>query len=195
MLVGLLALAAGPASAAVVGESEPNDTFATAQVLAASDFTMEANPDIEFSTALPHVTILSGGVSSVDMYRFTTTRPGIIVADIDSAPQFTDFDTTLELFDSSFSSIAFSDDNGFDSGDGGDLIGGGFNSKIITGVLPAGDYYVQVNEFFGDTAHTYTLHISAEAKTVPEPMTATVFGVSCVLAAGVEWLRRRRKAC
>jgi hypothetical protein len=103
----------------------------------------------------------------------------------------------IRLFDGSLSEIAFSDDNGGDAGDGGGVIGGAFNSRIETGILPAGTYYVQMRGFVNEPeSGTYSMHISAMAdcRTVPEPMTATVFGVSGVLAACCEWLRRRREA-
>lgn len=218
-LAAAVALAAfgSPARADIISEVEPNNTLATAQNVNGS-FSLTFNPNIgtgsgggfvNTSTTIPHVTILSGPgqAASVDLYRFTMSTPGRIILDIDSSatnplgggvpPQNTNFDTTFNLLNSAGVSLFFSDDNGGDPGDTpGVLTGGGFNSRIETGVLPAGDYFVQVQAFASSvvpTNGTYTLHISADGAQVfvPEPATMAVFGL---MAVGAGAFVRRRKA-
>jgi hypothetical protein len=77
----------------VVADTEPNDTLATAQVLAASSFTLDADPNIFSSTTLPHVTItsLAEAQASFDFFRFETCAAGQIIVDVDSAPVVTSF--------------------------------------------------------------------------------------------------------
>ena len=214
-----LLLGALPATAGLVVELEPNDTFATAQILAPGSFTLDLDPNIgtgfgggfvNTSTVIPHVTITESGdtSASLDFFSFTTTVAGVIILDIDSAPQATNFDTEIHLFDAAGTPLASSDDNGDDPGDTpGAIIGGAFNSRIETGVLPAGNYVAAVSTFISvaspggnvsntiDAGGTYTLNISAQASAqaaVPAPATLLALGAGLIgLGAGAWWRRRR----
>jgi hypothetical protein len=204
------------ATASVINAVEPNNTFATAQVISGSSFSLDFDPNIgtgsgagfvNTSTSIPHVTILAGNnPGGYDFYRFTVLIGGLAILDIDSDPFSTNFDTELFLFDAAGAGIASNDDNGGDPGDlgGGAAIGGAFNSRIER-VLPAGDYVVGVAQFnsnFGTNpgeisgptifaGGQYTLHISANAMTVPEPATLLLFGAA--VAGVVASTRRARR--
>ena len=130
-----LLLGALPATAGLVVELEPNDTFATAQILAPGALPSISTPNIgtgagggfvNTSTLIPHVTITESGdtSASLDFFSFTTNVAGVIILDIDSAPQATNFDTTIHLFDAAGTPLASSDDNNDDPGDGPGSSGG-----------------------------------------------------------------------
>ena len=115
------------ARAAIVSELEPNNSFAAAQNVNAF-FSLDFDPNIGLgpigsfvntSTTIPHVTIISGPGQSAspDYYRFTTTSAGTIILDIDSAPQLTNIDTRLFLYNSSTTQLLDADDEGNDPGD------------------------------------------------------------------------------
>lgn len=205
--IGAIAsLSARSAQAAIVLAAEPNNTFATAQVIAPESFTTEFDANIgtgagvgfvNTSTTLAHATILRTSGTGYDYYRFTSAG-GAIVVDIDSAPVNCNVDTIINLYNSSGVSIGFSDDNGRDPGDGGGSVGGSFNSRIQTGVLPADDYVVRVARFgvFGADpvgAGSYTLHISGGAQAVPEPTSIAVFAIGAIGAGLRLGFRRRGK--
>jgi hypothetical protein len=182
-LIACLALAAVPstAQADTILNMEPNDTFATAQVIPTLAFTMDFNPYIgtgggggfvNTSTTIPHVTILrpgdNQGTANFDFFRFTTFQWGIIVADIDSKPLATNLDTVLHLFDSRGTPLATNDNEvGTGPGDGDGLMGGSLNSRIETGMLPPGDYVVAV-------AYSPSFAMPGGVVTGPSPMVFTM---------------------
>ncbi len=217
-LLGLLACAAllavnTAARADIINEVEPNNPFANAQNVNAA-FSLNLDPNIgtgaggafvNTSTIIPHATVIGlvQGVGTVDFFSFTTTDPGIIILDIDSSPQNTNFDTHIHLFTGAGVPLASSDDNGGDPGDGPGLTGGAFNSRIQTGVQPAGTFVAAVSAFpsaasaGGNVTNTvppggtFTLNISAQVQQVPEPATLALLGLGAVSLIG---LRLRRKA-
>ena len=134
-----------PAFAADVNELETNGTainnsLATAQAISGLSFTPNVNPHV--FGALPTATILgAGGGDDVDFYSFQANA-GTAYFDIDDDP-FT-FDTTMHLFDSTGTLIAFSDDS-FPEDPGTQL---GFDTFLGVFTLPsAGTYYITVSEF------------------------------------------------
>jgi hypothetical protein len=222
-LVACLALAAfnPSARAGFITNAEPNNTFATAQFIPFSAFTLDFDKNIgtgggggfvNTSTTIPHVTILRPGAgettANFDFFRFTTFTQGIIVADIVDTPTPTNFDTVLHLFSSSGVLLATNDDKvSLGPGDGPGLIGGLLDSRIQTGILPAGDYIVAVakSPSFGSMGGvvtdpipafgSYTLNISAQAIPVPEPSSLAMLSVTLPgVIAFATWRKRHRFA-
>lgn len=206
-LLGLLACAAlvavnTAARADIINEVEPNNTFATAQIIPDSAFTLNFDPNIGLnagaafvntSTTIPHATVLLNiGGTTPDFFRFTHLG-GQIILDIDSSPVVTNHDAFISLFNSAGQELAFSDDNGGDPGDiPGVIIGGAFNSRIQS-IQPAGDFVVSVQGFGGAPQQTATLNISAFApQQIPEPTTLALLGMGAFAAAGYVVRKRRR---
>jgi hypothetical protein len=180
-------LAGGVALAAVVSELEPNQPLAQAQVLAAASFDLTANTDIADSTTVPHATVNGSGDATVDgsdndtfdYYSFTVPAgdPVRVILDIDHTsivtppPDAFQYDSWIELYNSSGTLLAASDD---DSGDPGSSSG---QDSRIEAILDPGTYYVAVGRLkiddsgfhmaeVPDTA-TYELHVSLGFDTTP----------------------------
>jgi hypothetical protein len=187
MMVAGVLLASGVALAAVVSEVEPNQPLAQAQALAAASFDLTANTDIADSTTVPHATVNGSGDATLDgsdndtfdYYSFTVPAgdPVRVILDIDHTsivtppPGAFQFDSWIELYNSSGTLLAASDD---DSGDPGSSSG---QDSRIEAILDPGTYYVAVGRvdmstpFFDmgevpDTA-TYELHVSLGFDTTP----------------------------
>ena len=209
--------------AGLVMNAEPNDTFGSAQDVTPF-FSLEFDPNVVISapgntylnTSLttPHVTILRPGdnqpTDNLDYFKFTTLGAGAIVADITSDPVETNFDTKIYVFAADGSLVATNDDKGdltaWIPGDLTGLIGGEWNSRIETGILPPGTYYVAVSfsASFADNAGnvyaggfgggdnpplgSYTLNLSTTAL-VPGP--APLLLAALLAPAGWVLLRRR----
>ena len=221
--LAVMALAgSGPvARAGLVLNTEPNDTFGSAQDVTPF-FSLEYNQDVVISTPSgyantsltnPHVTILRPGDSqptdNLDYFKFTTLSNGAIVADVTSGPVLTNFDTKIYLFDASGTLVAQNDDKGFPivPDDLPALIGGAFNSRIETAILPAGTYYVGVSAspsfpsggggIFGSpfgggdvpAYGSYTLNLSTTGL-VPGPAPLLL----AALLAPAAWVLLRRRA-
>jgi len=194
MVAGVL-LASGVALAAVVDEVEPNDSIAGAQDLAAASFDLTENADIEDSTEVLHATVNGTGTApeTFDYYSFTVPEgdPVRVILDIDHTtlvtpsppPDESDiYDSWIELYDSSGTFLADSDD---DSGDPGSTTDDPFGrDSFIQTTLDPGTYYVAVGRFtFDDTSSefmgevpdtaTYQLHVSVGDDTTPPDTTIT----------------------
>src|SRR5829696_748855 len=194
MVAGVL-LASGVALAAVVDEVEPNDSIAGAQDIAAASFDLTENADIEDSTEVLHATVNGTGTApeTFDYYSFTVPEgdPVRVILDIDHTtlvtpsppPDESDiYDSWIELYDSSGTFLADSDD---DSGDPGSTTDDPFGrDSFIQTTLDPGTYYVAVGRFtFDDTSSefmgevpdtaTYQLHVSVGDDTTPPDTTIT----------------------
>lgn len=200
----ILLLAAMPAAAGTIHDIEPNDTFATAQVIPRKAFTRDFDPNIFNSTTIRHATILGNGkqplhmeFAQFDFYRFTMKKDGAIILDIDNAPIETDVDTAIALFTGAELFLAGNDDFGGDPGDNDTTVGGILNSGLTTAVLPKGDYVVRVGAFGNtedrtlDPSETYTLHVSAAGLQVPSPTALVLIGMGIFPLAVGMWRRRR----
>lgn len=206
MSAACVALTAAAQGAVVTSTSAPS--FSSAQVIHGANFTLNFDPNILNSTAIPHVEILQLGRAAEgrDFYRFSHTG-GTVHLDVDSAPITTNFDIWIGIWDATGNLAGNRDDNGGDLGDiPGNAVGGVFNSNLSYLNLAAGDYIVGVARYGSTFSNggvisgslipvggTYTLIISANASdNAPEPSTLATLGLmSCV--AGFRSYRRRRE--
>ena len=87
------------ASAGVVTEIEPNDSFSTAQSLD-GHFSTGTDPNVANAATTPYVSVISGpAASNADFYKFTVATGGTTgIFDVDFG--MPDFDPTLALYDS-----------------------------------------------------------------------------------------------
>lgn len=221
LAVAVLGLCPAARAGIVYGASD-NDTFGQAQDVTPF-FSTEFNPDVVISSpsgyvnnslTAPHVTILRPDTTKptdqLDYFKFTLLGDGAVAADITSAPVLTNFDTKIYLFDSDGNLVAENDDKGYPlvPDDLFGLIGGAWNSRIETGILPAGTYYVGVSispsftdgvggDIFGTpfgggaipAGGSYTLNISTTA-IVPGPAGLLL----AALLAPAGWVLWRRSA-
>lgn len=160
--------------AGILTEVEPNDTRASAQLIAASLFSTTLNPNIDRSDSIPYVSVSGTGNGTFDYYAFDVLSPGSQgIFDIDG----TDLDTELFLFDSSGNLLAENDDALIDAGSST-----GRNSFISYTFATPDRYIVGVGRYFssadqgmiiGDpvpTGSSYTLQVSLENRIVnPNP--------------------------
>ena len=201
------ALWVGTAQATYIAESEPNDSFATAQNVDGA-FSLDLDSDIgdivgNTSTTIPHASVRATGNATLDYYSFTVAATNTkVILDIDyGAPNL---DSSLWLFHAS--DLVNEVNNDYDSdathGAGGSTanLGGGLSDDayIETTVASAGLYYVVVGSpAVGSPGYTvvpdgtsYTLHISVDqAVTVPAPAALPLFAAGLL---GIGWARRRR---
>lgn len=160
-------------SQAVMFESEPNDTIATA------DMILRGGPGPMSEVAIASLAV---GPGDVDFYAIRLEAGETLTAittPLDGAT-FTTPDTIMALFDSS-GEIRFNDD-----------AGNGFGSAFRHNITTTGLYWIGVSGF-GDRDFTGGDHLEAGNYTltvsvVPEPATMTA------LALGAAALLRRRRA-
>lgn len=174
-----LIASATSAQAATILESEPNNSFVTAQVLNVGSFDRSFDSQITASTVVPHLTINNSAASYGNQYDYFKFGVGVGggrgIFDTDNI----DFDVFLALFRSDFSLLTYNDDSSDPISDGNVL-----NSYIDT-FLPQGNYFLRVGACCRDSAGqfegtqftgAYRLNVSvANAVTVdgavPEPST------------------------
>ena len=143
-----------------IAEMEPNDLFGEAQSLDGF-FSTEPNPDIYYSTTVPHASVsatIAPEVNDVDYYSFTVVGAGLIgFFDIDYGwtrdypPD--DVNTVLSLFDADFNLLAFNDNiDGIYAADPGStddpLTVDHYDGFIGEYIFPAsGTYYIAVSSW------------------------------------------------
>lgn len=197
-----LALSARGAPAAVIMETEPNDTLATAQNLD-GHFTLDFSADIGDKTSntsemIPHVTVQGTGDNTFDFYSFTVEAANALgIFDIDYGYDGTpESDMALHLFNSAGVWLASNHTADASWGQGGSTTS--FDPYLEYNFAAPGQYVIAVAQEFSTPLPngrvggspvkpdvTYTLQVS-----VPEPSTlalAAVGGTALVL------LRRRRR--
>jgi serralysin len=202
--LAMFALSA-PSIAAPVVELEPNDTFGDAQNLDLF-FTLGTDENVQDVTLVPSVTVtglpsnsLLGvpGSNTFDYFRFTVANAGTVgTFDIDAARDLGS-DLALRLFNSSFTSIAFSDD-----ASAIDLGSTSRNDPFFTYTFAnAGTYFLRVGQFNTATQMDepqalglgYALNISlapSSTAAVPEPAT---WAMMLLGFGAVGYSMRRRK--
>lgn len=201
-------LAAVPALAAPLAETEPNGSFATAQLIPGSSFTLGFDSDIGDTTSNTSTTIPNSSVQALaeeggfDFFKFNVAAAGSRgIFDIDNGFRGADasgFDSLILLYDTSFSVLASNDDAPSSFGAGGSIFEVG-DSHLEFVFAAAGTYYLQVASFGSggvprpfdivgnDLVDAYELQISLTTP-VPEPPALALFGLGLAALAAV---RRR----
>ena len=134
----------------IIGESESNDSLATANQIARSEFTIATNENVE-DDDIPHVAIdgfIGGtnGADDVDFCRFDLFTGETLTLDIDFAENFGDpFDSVLQLFDSSNELVASDDDSSTNQGGGGSF--DSHDSFLSFTVEEGGAFFATVSSF------------------------------------------------
>lgn len=156
----------------LIGDVEPNNSFAAPQNIDGESWSTAANSLVEQATRLPHVTIAGTGDGAFDYYSFTASAGSRLILDIDS----NSFDTMLFLLDTSGTQIATSDD-GTGPNDAGQ--GTAIASFIDTTVSTTGIYVAKVARYVSgstpeggaiQSGETYSLHVSVENHEAISPL-------------------------
>ena len=196
--LGLCIASVVPAvSAGTFGEAEPNNTFATAQVI--------SDPG-SFSTVINGVRSFAD--ASDDFFRFFVAGPALLTITASSPDRFAD--SVMGLYGPTGSLLASNDDAGlgttlsaisFNALTGGLFTIGfsGFDPGLLSCTATVTSCYDTDNDFIfdtfvaaggqgGSTGWAYSLTIAQVAQPVPEPETYLLFGAGLAL---MPWLRRR----
>jgi hypothetical protein len=182
-----------------INEVEPNNSISQAQNIDRA-FSLDYNSNVtdlfgnNTSTILPHAEILGTGDGTDDFFSFTTPSNAFVILDIDGGAEDgtapTAVDTTLRLYDPTGLFFTGNDDCGqltsiVDPGSSGTEA----DSCLQTTVSSPGLWTVEVSEFGGLTplhdGATYTLNVSVENHTVPNPKTIMLFAGGLLLIAGL----------
>ncbi len=155
-------------SSSVIEEVEPNDTLGTAQNIDAVTWSLAADPNIVYSTTVPHVTIDGTGDGTFDYYSFTIPIANTLgVFDIDFGSHMGGHvDSYLHLYNSDGTLLASNDDARppEDYGAGGSV--NGQDSYLEYTFTATGAYAIRVGRYpAGDpvpAGATYQLQVSIE---------------------------------
>lgn len=207
--------------AALVFETEPNNTLATAQPVG-GHFSLDHSLDIgngthvdNTSLTIPHVTVRGTGNGSYDYYSFyfpgAGSTAGQIILDIDHTAS--GFDSRVALWSSSGLLLGHNDDYDYRGGAGGSTLDysgtQSFDSLMATSLIAPGTYIVGVGRsgsspeaggFIGasigavpQSGDSYELQISVEnVPVVPEPATYLLFSAGALAVLARRY--RARKA-
>lgn len=176
LIAAACVLSFASAQASYIAESEPNNSFGSAQNVNAF-FSLDADALITNDTSWAHVSIRGNGnddnSQTRDFYRFSTTG-GNVLFDIDNG--MFDLDSWLNLYDAGGALIGQHDDGGIlDAGTAHEY------DSYWQLFLAAGDYVVSVGRFAdGELAagQDYLLHISVDGHAVPEPSSMLLAGAA-----------------
>ncbi len=166
-----ISLAAAGANALVVDGSINNDSIVSAIDIRTSfgfsNFGLNENSDIDFSTSIPHTTIISApssgrGGGRIEYYALQINNAGAqITLDIDSTITL---DSFIQLLDANGVVLASNDDSALDVGSAGSTTN--TDSFLTYQTLEAGTYYIAVGAYnFGTIGNlndqeSYRLNVS-----------------------------------
>lgn len=184
------ALAANPLMQVTsdLGGGDVGNTTGTAAALGLTSLAIS-------QTDAAHVAGALSTDADVDVYSFTATNSGILVADIFSEDRFVDsFDSRIRLFDTDGVTVladntdVFYDGNTFNAGTNRS----NDSSLINIAIAAAGDYFLEVSSvgnISGGDGGVYSLlfGVRLDSAAVPEPSTNVAIGL---ILAGF-WVRSR----
>jgi hypothetical protein len=166
----------------IVTGADGNQTFATAQTLDGSLFTipippLPSDPNVVNSSTVPYVTVNAVAEGGFDYYVFTLTTDTKVTFDIDNRST----DLWLELYDADQILLVSQDDSGIlDPGSPSSTLS---TDPLFSTDLTAGTYYVRVGMPDFNTAGvpigglaggvSYSLHISTGEPPPNSPPTLT----------------------
>ncbi len=134
-------------------------TLATAMLVSAAAFSLNADTNIENATTVPHATIDGTGDGTYRVYAVAVTQAGAIGSfDIDHT---VGMDSFLRLYDASGNLLSSNDDSLLSLGGGGSTSAS--DSYINYTFATAGTYYIEVSEYSHDpiaVGDSYVLNIS-----------------------------------
>jgi hypothetical protein len=190
------------AFAAVVNESEPNNTLATAQNVD-GNFSTSVNADIENTgvTGWEWASVLGTGDGTFDYFSFSVLTGQSYVFDIDngaSSPGF--MDAFINLYNGTGTLVSQVDDctysqDGFDNCDTDSGSLSNLDPTLLWTFASAGTYSVSVLECCSSAPQagsSYSLQLSRDLSAVPVPAAVWLFGTALIGFVGMS--RRRNVA-